>query len=74
VDPRLTTRKAWRDRLHYDDTTGTLLGWTRYLAGKTLRFDAQGRCYPESLDGQSPPVPGVYFPDPSTGLRFEPVK
>jgi len=74
VDPRLTTRKAWRDSLHYDDTTGTLLGWTRYLAGKTLRFDAQGRCYPEPLGSQSPPVPGVYFPDPSTGLRFEPVK
>lgn len=74
VDPRLTTRKAWRDVLHYDDTTGALLGWTRHLAGQTQRFDAQGRWLLESADGLPTPVRVAYFPDPATGLRFEPVK
>ena len=74
MDPRLTTRKAWRDVLHYDDTTGALLGWTRHLAGQTQRFDAQGRWLLESADGLPTPVRVAYFPDPATGLRFEPVK
>ena len=70
ADPRLTTRKAWRDVFQYDETTGTLLGWTRHLLGRTARFDAQGRLL-SSPD--TPPTPVAYFTDPDTGLRFEPI-
>jgi hypothetical protein len=70
ADPRLTTRKAWRDVFQYDETTGTPLGWTRHLLGRTARFDAQGRLL-SSPD--TPPTPVAYFTDPDTGLRFEPI-
>ena len=72
ADPRLTTRTAWRDVLQYDETTGTLLGWTRHLLRRTARFDAQGRLLPDPPSPDSPPTPVAYFPDPDTGLRFEP--
>jgi hypothetical protein len=74
ADPRLTTRKAWRDVFQYDTTTGELLGWTRHLARQTARFDAKGRLLPKPDAADSPPTPVTYFPDPATGLRFEPAK
>lgn len=74
VDPRLTTRKAWRDVFRYDESSGNRLGWTRHMTGKTLRFDAQGRLMPETPDQTAAPMPVTYFPDPATGLRFEPAK
>lgn len=71
ADPRLTTRKSWRDVFQYDESTGSLLGWTRHFLGRTARFDAQGRLL---SDPDSKPTPVAYFTDPDSGLRFEPVK
>jgi hypothetical protein len=74
VDPRLTTRKSWRDVYRYDDNDGSLLGWTRYLSGRTARFDSQGRLLPDTDSPNSKTARVSYFSDPETGLRFEPTK
>ncbi len=47
VDPRLTTPKPWRDVFRYDETSGALLGWVRYQAGRTHFFDASGKLLPD---------------------------
>ncbi|MDB6075548.1 MAG: hypothetical protein JWO89_3188, partial [Verrucomicrobiaceae bacterium] len=53
ADPRLTTRKSWRDVYHYD-AQGTRTGWDRFYQGKVLRFDAEGRL--TSDDGKAAKV------------------
>ncbi len=41
TDPRISVMKNWRDIFHYD-AKGELTGWTRYGAGKTAEFAANG--------------------------------
>ncbi len=42
ADPRLTTRKSWRDVYRYDAQEART-GWDRFYQGKVLPFDAEGR-------------------------------
>ncbi len=42
VDPRIGTRKPWRDVYRYDDK-GARTGWDRFFQGKMPSFDAEGR-------------------------------
>lgn len=74
ADPRLTTRKSWRDVFLYDKSNGSLIGWTRHLLGRTARFDAQGRLLPDPTSTDSNPIQVSYITDPATGLRFDPIK
>ena len=74
VDPRLTTRKSWRDVHNYHPTTGASLGWLRYHAGRSTWFNPQGETLSSPPPTESPAVPVRYLPDPDQGLRFEPAK
>ncbi len=74
VDPRLTTRKAWRDVHRYDPDSGRHLGWIRHHAGHTSWFDTQGRWLPDGPGPDARAVPVTYEPDPATGLRAVPAE
>ena len=55
VDPRLSTKRPWRDVFRYDDK-GQRTGWMRHYQGRTLRFDADGRM----LDANNKPSAVAY--------------
>lgn len=67
--PRLTTRKPWRDILHYDDTTGRLTGWTRYHNAQTTKFNAEGGLIPPGADARALKV--SYLLDPGGKLTWK---
>lgn len=55
ADPRLTTRKSWRDVYRYD-SQGIRIGWDRCSRGRVFHFDAEGRL----LDNDSKTSKVVY--------------
>jgi hypothetical protein len=67
--PRLTTRKPWRDILHYDDATGRLTGWTRYHNARTTEFNAEGRLIPPGENAR--PLKISYLLDPGGKLTWK---
>lgn len=72
VDPRLTSRKSWRDVYQYDPENGELFGWIRHHAGRPTWFNSQGQMLSEGPAGAATSV--IYLPDPDQGVRFEPAK
>jgi len=74
ADPRLTTRKSWRDLYRYDPDTAELIGWIRHHRGRTTWFNPQGERLPEGPGPSTTTEPVIYLPDPDQGLRFDPAK
>ncbi len=70
VDRRLTTPKAWRDVIRYDDA-GQRTGWLRHVDGKVIAFTADGRMKKQIPDPDSAAVPVNYL-ERGGRLIFEP--
>lgn len=67
--PRLTTRKPWRDILHYDEATGQLIGWTRHHDARTTEFNAEGQLIPPGE--KTKPIPVTYLLDAGGKLTWK---
>ncbi len=67
--PRLTTRKPWRDIMHYDDATGQLTGWTRHHDARTTEFNAEGQLIPPGE--KTKPIPVTYLLDAGGKLTWK---
>ena len=52
VDPRIATRKEWRDIHHYSKD-GACTGWTRISGGRQHEFDSIGQLLPDGPGGRA---------------------
>lgn len=69
ADPMIYTARSWTDEYSYD-AAGALTGWTRTVAGRTERYDAEGRRIAD--DGVAREAQYRLVPDGPL-MRLEPV-
>jgi len=70
VPPLLTTKKPWRDVLHYADAeSATPTGWTRHHDLRRTEFNAEGQVIP--VEKNTKPLPVTYLLDQDGNLSWK---
>ena len=66
----LTTKKPWRDVLHYADTDAKApAGWTRFHDLRRSEFNAEGQFIP--VEKNAKPLPVTYLLDQDGNLSWK---
>ena len=73
VDPDISAPKSWRD-VYRHDSTGKIVGWTRYDAGQTMEFNWEGNLVhqKDALGRCAAGRPVSYVRDDTTNTRARP--